>query len=211
MCLEIFSKNIFVLNLQKREDRLEHIRKQLKKINCENYTVINSIDGSSISNPTSLKNGMYGLILTYIELYNSIKNNSPQELIIIEDDCVFHNDFCEEVVKYFENIPSDWSILYFGGNHNVHGGHIPPLKINDNVLKVHSTFSAHCIVIKFSIFEELVKNLMNFNIENDVLMSRIQKEKSCYTTSKKITWQINTHSDIEDRYVNYDWLLKDGK
>jgi hypothetical protein len=58
------------------------------------------------------------------------------------------------------------------------------------------------------IFEKIIEQLKTFEIENDVLLSLIQKNFSCYTTSEKITWQINTHSDIENNYVNYDWILK---
>ena len=209
MCIEKFSKNIFVLNLKKREDRLEHIKRQLKKIGCDNYSIIECVDGSLVENPTTIKNGAYGLILTYYKIYEEIKNKNLNELIIIEDDCVFDKNFCNEIINFKNNIPEDWSILYFGGNHNTHVGSGGPLRINDYVHKVHSTFSAHCIVIKFQIFEKLIHLLGTYNREADVVLSYLQKEHSSYTTNKKITWQINSYSDIEGTYVNYDSILKD--
>jgi hypothetical protein len=58
------------------------------------------------------------------------------------------------------------------------------------------------------VFEELINNLKDFNIENDVMLSNLQKSHPSYSTLEKITWQIESFSNIEDRYVNYDWILK---
>jgi GR25 family glycosyltransferase involved in LPS biosynthesis len=209
MCLNKISENIFVFNLKKREDRLLHIIKQLEKIGCEKYEIVESIDGNNIDNPSPIKNGAYGLVMTYVKLYEEIKNKNLQEIILIEDDCVFSENFCDEIESFYKNIPNDWSVLYFGGNHNTHVGVEKPKKINDFVNKVHNTFSAHCVVIKFEIFKKIIESL-NENIkEVDVILSYLQKQYSCYTTNNKITWQINNHSDIEGVYINYDWILRD--
>jgi len=211
MCLNKFSKNIFILNLKKREDRLQHITKQLKKIGCQNYKIIESVDGQYLNNLSTIKNGAYGLVMTYFKLYEEIKDKNLQEIILIEDDCVFSDDFCNEIELFYHNVPNDWSILYFGGNHNTHAGSEKPIKINNFVSKVHNTFSAHCVVIKFEVFKKII-NFLNENVkEVDVVLSYLQKENSCYTTNKKITWQINSHSDIENVYINYDWILKNNE
>jgi GR25 family glycosyltransferase involved in LPS biosynthesis len=208
MTLNDITNEIYVLNLKKREDRLNHIKKELKKINCNNYSIVESIDGNQIENKTNLKNGMYGLILTYLKIFNLSKNNDSTNIIIIEDDCVFSEDFCEKIETFLSEVPNDWKMLYFGGNHNTHMNYTQPLKISKNVIKLINTFSAHCIVLKKEIFTEIIEDLTKLNIENDVLLTMYQKKYPSYSTSEKITWQLDNHSDIENKYTNYDWILK---
>lgn len=208
MCLNKITNEIYVLNLKKRNDRLNHIKKELEKIFCENYTVVESVDGSKIENPTKLKNGMFGLIMSYLKIYELSKNNDSDSLIIIEDDCVFSKEFCEKIEIFIEEVPNDWKLLYFGGNHNTHMNYTQPLKISENVIKLINTFSAHCIVLKKEIFNEIIEDLKKLNIENDVLLTTYQKKYPSYSTSEKITWQLDNHSDIENKYTNYDWILK---
>jgi GR25 family glycosyltransferase involved in LPS biosynthesis len=208
MCLNNLTSEIYVLNLKKRDDRLAHIERQLAKINCKGYNVIEAIDGYSVENPTNLKNGMYGLILTYFKIYEQTKNINSESIIIIEDDCVFSNNFCTVFQGFIQEVPDDWKILYFGGNHNKHMGAEEPQKVSENVIKVHNTYTAHCIVIKKDLFFDFIDELKKLNIENDILFAEFQKRFPCYSTSEKITWQVNNHSDIENRYINYDWLLK---
>jgi GR25 family glycosyltransferase involved in LPS biosynthesis len=208
MCLNKITNEIYVLNLKKRDDRLNHIKKELEKIFCENYTIVESIDGSKIENPTKLKNGMFGLIMTYLKIYELSKNNDSDSLIIIEDDCVFSKEFCEKFEIFIEEVPNDWKLLYFGGNHNTHINLEQPKKISKNVIKLINTYSAHCVIIKKDVFFKFIDELKEFKIENDVLLVNFQKKYPSYSTSEKITWQINNHSDIEEKYTNYDWLLK---
>ena len=55
------------------EKKLPFIIKQLEKIGCEKYEIVESIDGNNIDNPSPIKNGAYGLVMTYVKLYEEIK------------------------------------------------------------------------------------------------------------------------------------------
>jgi hypothetical protein len=63
-------------------------------------------------------------------------------------------------------------------------------------------------VLKKEIFNEIIEDLKKLNIENDVLLTNYQKKYPSYSTPEKITWQLDNHSDIENKYTNYDWILK---
>lgn len=206
MTLDNISNKIYVLNLKTRTDRREHIVNQLQKINCNNYIIIDAIDGKELVNTTRLTNGMLGLNHTYLKIYDEWVKESPDNIIIIEDDCVFLDNFNEELLNYMSNIPSDWEMLYFGGNHNYHVGSQTE-KINDYCIKLNNTYTAHCVVLKNYVFEEFIKNIRSMEIENDVYMATLQKKYNAYSTSKKITTQLPNFSDIENRLVDYSWLI----
>jgi GR25 family glycosyltransferase involved in LPS biosynthesis len=208
MSLNKYFDSIYVINLKKRGDRKIHIVEQLSKIQCNNYTLFEGVDGDLIDNPSKLKKGMYGLVKTYINIFDSWVKNKTSNIVIIEDDCIFSGNFNEELFTLMGDIPNDWEMIYFGGNHNLHVGSTQPKKINENIIKLHNTYSAHCVVLKDYVFEELVNRLKNLDIENDVFMSKLQNKYNAYSTSKKITWQLSGISNIEGADVNYDWLLK---
>lgn len=207
MNLNELSDSIYVINLKERKDRLEHIISELKKIECQNYTIFEAVDGKTIHNETKLKTGMFGLINTYLNLYNEWKLQKKDNILIIEDDCVFVPNFNEKLELYIKSVPENWEMMYFGGNHNYHMGNKTE-KINENCIKLTNTYSAHCVILKDYVFEELIENLKTFKIENDVMMANLQKKFNAYSPVNKLTTQIPSYSDIEQRFVDYNWLIK---
>lgn len=207
MKINDLSKNIYVLNLKKRLDRKKHIESQLSKINCGDYSLIESVDGDSLINPTRLKNGMYGLIKTYLKIYEDLSKKNYEDVLIVEDDCIFCEDFNLLLEKYISNVPDDWDFLYFGANHNYHMGNVTQ-KINEEVIKLNNSYSAHCVLFKKKVFDDLILNIMNFSIENDVMMANLQKKYNAYSSSVTLTTQLANFSNIENKLSDYGWLIK---
>jgi hypothetical protein len=115
--------------------------------------------------------------------------------------------FNDKLGEYIENVPSDWDMIYFGANHNYHMG-MKTLKINDKCIKLNKSYSAHCVLLKKQVFEELIQNIKNFSIENDVMMANLQNKYNAYSSSEALASQIESYSNIENKVVNYDWLIK---
>ena len=201
------TKNIYVINLKRRRDRLEHIEDQLEKIGCDNYKLIEAVDGHKQNNPTKLSNGMYGLVLTYFKIFDKWIQDNDGYILIIEDDCVFLEDFNSKLETYLKNVPENWDMIYFGGNHNGHVGYTT-LPVNDFCVKLNNTFSAHCVLLKDTVFVELIDGLKNFEWFNDVLMARLQSKYNAYSSIPNLTTQLPSFSNIEDKFVNYEWLIK---
>jgi GR25 family glycosyltransferase involved in LPS biosynthesis len=207
MNLNDLSDSIYVINLKEREDRKVHIISELKKIECKNYTIFEAIDGQKLQNNTKLKTGMFGLINTYLNLHEEWSKTNSENILIIEDDCVFMQNFNDDLELYIKNVPTNWEMLYFGGNHNYHMGSKTE-KINEFCVKLNNTYSAHCVLMKKKVFEELIENLKTFEIENDVMMANLQKKFNAYSPTNKLTTQTPSYSNIEERFVDYNWLMK---
>lgn len=207
MKLDNLSNSIYVINLKERTDRKNHILNELSKINCEKFNLFEGINGNEIINNTKLSNGMFGLVKTYLKIYEDWKMSPKENILIIEDDCIFVDGFNEKLLKYIENVPDDWEMLYFGANHNYHMGS-KTTKINDYCIKLNNSYSAHCVLFKPYVFDELILSLLNFNIENDVMMSNLQKKYNSYSSIPNLTSQIASFSNIQNENVNYDWLIK---
>jgi GR25 family glycosyltransferase involved in LPS biosynthesis len=207
MKLNNLSNLIYVINLKERLDRKEHITTQLKKIDCENYILFEGVNGKSIENPTRMPSGMFGLIKTYLKMYDDWKKNPQENILIIEDDCVFVDGFNKKLEEYISNVPNDWDMLYFGANHNYHMGK-KTITINEKCIKLNNSYSAHCVLIKPHVFEELIFGIQTFTIENDVMMSNLQKKYNAYSSSEALTTQLVSYSDIQNKVMDYNWLIK---
>jgi hypothetical protein len=113
MNINDLSKNIYVINLKERTDRKLHIENQLNKIDCKNYKLFEGVDGNSLTNPTKLKNGMFGLVKTYLNIHEEWSKKDAENILLIEDDCLFLDDFNKKLEEYINNVPSDWDIEEF--------------------------------------------------------------------------------------------------
>ena len=145
--------------------------------------------------------------MSNLDIIRESKKNKYNTILIIEDDCVF-NDEIINADTFFDSLPNNWDMLYMGGNHNTHMGIQPPQKINDKIVKLHSTYSAHFIGIKSTIFDQ-IENLLEIGEQPlDVEYVKLQKIFNCYSFTPALTSQLVNFSDIQDTTTDYNWLMK---
>ena len=111
MTLNDLSDSIYVINLKERLDRKEHITNQLKNIDCKNYILFEGVNGKKTENPTKMPAGMFGLIKTYLNMYNDWKKSPKDNILIIEDDCIFVDDFNDKLNEYIKHVPKKTFML----------------------------------------------------------------------------------------------------
>ena len=202
---ERFDKS-YCINLDKRPDRLENFNNQVIKYNLGNYIRVSAFDGDSLGYDTKITNGIsngnFGLLKTNINIIDDAISNKLNSILIMEDDCYF----TEEIVNidtYFNYLPNDWDMLYMGGNHLA-----LPLFVNEKVGKIDSTYTAHFVGIKSTVFQEILKISESKIQPIDVLYSLIQKSYNAYTFTPAIAKQKPGFSNIEKVMVNYDPFIK---
>jgi GR25 family glycosyltransferase involved in LPS biosynthesis len=200
---------VYCINLDRRPDRLENFEGQVKKYNLGEYVRFSAYDGKklNLTNNYNLKPGEIGIIKSNLDIIKEAKINNYKTILIIEDDCVF-NDNIITVDSFFELLPDDWDMLYMGGNHNTHVGATQPQKVNDKILKLHSTYSAHFVGIKSSIFDQIESLLERGKHPIDVEYVMLQKVFNCYSFTPALTSQLVNYSDIQESVTDYSWLIK---
>lgn len=104
-----FSLKTYVVNLKKREDRKEEMKKLFSNINFNNYEFFEAVNGSEIPLTLEIKNlfegndfgnrkGIIGCALSHYNLWlNLAKDNANEYYIIVEDDIEISNNFSEEL------------------------------------------------------------------------------------------------------------------
>lgn len=72
-----------------------------------------------------------------------------------EDDCVFDSDFWSRAFDAIAELPPDWDILYFGGQHCIHGRPRPDV-YSENLYSVKNVNRLHAYAVKLSTLPRLI-------------------------------------------------------
>jgi GR25 family glycosyltransferase involved in LPS biosynthesis len=200
---------VYCINLDKRPDRLQNFDSQVAKYNLGDYTRISAVDGTQLKSSEQspiLKPGELGLIMTNLKIIEDAKKNNYSKILILEDDCFFTDEILN-IQNYFDMLPKDWDMLYMGGNHNTHMGINPPIKINEKIVKLHSTYSTHLIGMKSTVFDHIEVILNKKNKPIDVNYVTLQKIFNVYSFYPAIAKQIVDFSDIQSKVTDYSNLI----
>jgi GR25 family glycosyltransferase involved in LPS biosynthesis len=195
---------IYCINLERRPDRRENALIEFSKID-EEFEFFTGIDGSLLNVKSKIKPGHVGCVLSHLNLYKKIKEEDNEIVLITEDDVIFCNNFISKYKEVIKQVPDDWTLLYFGGNHN----NLIPNMISKNVHRLSKTYTTHCYLVKKSKIDILIEEFDRpniFNEEVDVHLSNIQIKYPCYGFIPHLAWQTPGYSDIENDYRDYNFL-----
>jgi hypothetical protein len=105
---------VILINLKRREDRLEKAVEELMKTNW-NYEVFEAYDGKYMTIPSWFKAspGAFGCLQTHLAIYNSLVKKSFESCLILEDDFIL----ADNAIQTIENtpFPGQWTMIYLGG------------------------------------------------------------------------------------------------
>lgn len=207
--LNNFFDKVFYINLERRNDRRIKVEETLINSGIKNFERFEGVDGQQIDfskykKEIKLLKGELGILETHISLIQKAKDENLQSILIFEDDILFTNEI-GKVKEYLESVPSDWDMIYFGGNHR-YGK--TPVKINDKVLKINKTVSAHCIGIRSTMYDTILALISDRKKPIDYYYASIQTIFNCYCFTPSIGLQEIGFSDIQNKFVNYNRYFK---
>src|SRR5207253_1313939 len=111
----------WLINLDRRADRLEHTRAQLERINVRHVRRFQAFDGHRLQltsrYPGWVRKGAVGCYLSHLAVLKQA-HARREPCIILEDDLVLTPDFAEAFNAFFEAVPEDWDVIILsGGEH----------------------------------------------------------------------------------------------
>lgn len=125
-----FFRDIYVINLKHRNDRLKTIDSELSKLSCK-YNTFNAIYGKNIPmlkdycinhniiEPSwTYSNAQLGCLMSHRTIWENnflSYNENPEWILILEDDCVFDTKLTTTILReYLRNLPDDALHFKFG-------------------------------------------------------------------------------------------------
>jgi len=206
--MNLLQHTLFI-NLEERTDRLGHVTEELHKIN---------IAGERVP-AKKTANGALGCTLSHIKCIELAKERKYPHVFICEDDITFLQPtvFMESLRKFQDSSYSDnFDVLIIGGNN------CPPFeKIDDYAIRVSNCQTTTGYIVREHYYDTLIRNfkesasnllrnqdrIKEFAI--DIFWKRLQSCGNWYMIVPATVVQYENYSDIENRRVNYEYLMTD--
>ncbi len=202
---------VYLINLDKRRDRLERCLDIFRKNNVEDLVerfsgiIPNPSDDIPFTPDTEkIKVPLYGCLLSHIEIIKEAKRKKLRSILILEDDVEFIN--IDKIDSSIEQLfKKDWSLFYLGTNL-----HIPLERCDENLLILKKGFATHAIAYHENFYDFYLEAFQKREIKIiDVwLAEQGQENFNCYCSYPITAVQVSNHSDIHDAFADYSWMEK---
>ena len=204
----------FVVNLERRPDRLEHIKKELDYIGWD-YEVFKAVD----------LNNHGGCSLSHVEILKIAKERNYESVMVIEDDCTFL-PYSKKLVERLDNEIGeiDFGIINLAPtlNRPVRQSGDLPLFLDITNLPPkqeheRGIFATNILIYHNSIYDKVLEiekpeNLGYYAID-DFLYQFVYPIKQSYTPLLPLAPQMSSWSDVSHGQYNnfytqtYNWNL----
>ena len=196
-----FFDKVYCLNLDSRDDRWQQCLQQFQK---HNLTVerVSAINGHKLNlNIPGVKPGAIGCSLSHQLAIRLARQNQYNSVMILEDDVEFADDLQQQFSEYVNQMPDNWDIIYFGGNHQN-----PIIPVSANVSRIQFSYAAHAVAFRHTVYDMLLEFSSNLQVAVDVAFAHAQYRSNAFVFTPHLAWQRDSFSDIEQTDVSYQFL-----
>jgi hypothetical protein len=162
-----------------------------------------AIDGARVTVPPAWGGpaGAYGCLLSNVALVEDARRQSWPSILIFEDDVGFDPAFVLKFPRFFEQVPSDWDMLFFGGMHRSE-----PIPVSPNVVRLTGTTSTYAYAVRETAYDAFIALNAGTFEPVDVTNLELQRRLNCYCFLPHLAWADADYSDTHGRSVNPWWL-----
>lgn len=210
--------HVLVINLDKDTERWEKCQKELEKAELQAIR-IPGIYGPDMSDTEYKKNTTctcyyfctrkeVGCWLSHRKCWQYIVDNNIESALILEDDCIFDQDFQKKLKQYSKDIPENWDMILLGMLLECTKQTCGPLSkfanqarkiltgqrdenkyISENVYKPNSFQGAHGYIVSRKCAEKLLSLLYLADGGVDIAIARQLQYIKCYAVTPSIIRQ----------------------
>lgn len=223
---EYFDK-VYCINLDKRKDRWLEIQEEFQKneIEVERFSAIegNPMGWKHVLEDQGKLNhikkqsfiGAAGCMASHVNLWKTAKKNGYDNILIVEDDCIFRENLQQLFSQRISEVPNNWDLLYFGGVHKTCNGKYLPESVSDYVLKCARMITTTCYAIKSSCYDLAIDTVLENEpvfhaVVDGYLAAYIQPKCNAYAFAPPFAWQRAGYSDIQGGRRDYKWMKENN-
>ena len=138
--------------------------------------------------------------MTHLFILKYAKQLNLKNILILEDNIEFHENFVEYAQEALNQLPEDWDMLYFGGNHS-----IPPYKHRDNIYRVERTLNSYAIAINNKAFDRTIEELSIIGNLVEDNYARLQSKHKVFVSRPHLIWPKDSIVSLAE-YNNWNEL-----
>ena len=189
-----------VINMDSYSERMCFIPGEMEKIGMqwERFLAVN---------PPGICDPNIGSAYSHIE----VMRDYPDELLVCEDDVMFIEGAKDIFDKSFAQLPSDWDMLYLGGNVKM-----PAKRYSENLF--HVTEGVHCTHAILYSKKGIEITLKNYDVFTNEIKSHDhwlfcvgQKIMECFICFPVIAYQRPGFSHPRNGYMDYYSEMKENE
>ena len=157
-----------------------------------------------------LRNGVIGCGLSHILLWNVILRLGHNEVLILEDDVEFVDNFRENFTLAYDELPSNWDIFYL--ENRMWPKEEQKMKITPRISRCHPV-GTYGYMIKRKVIEYFVKSTCFSLIDLDItLKENVLPNVNCYVADPTLIKEKSVSDGVMSREgiwksLTYDWKL----
>jgi hypothetical protein len=174
---------VIVLNLDRRTDRLEAITHQLNtlQINWHRWPAIDHINTDMTPIYCNVMNNINRLFYSQWKGY--------KQVLLLDDDCEFVNNFYEKFDEIWPQIPHDWDTVSFGDHI------VSATTITDKIQKVQESWGGHATAVKMICLPILFNGFKGINFA-DIELNAMSDKLNRYVIEPGLVGQGRYVSDL---------------
>jgi glycosyl transferase family 25 len=199
-----FIDAVVIINLDRRPDRLEHVNRELQKIN--------ELDVSKIHRFAAIDNHLVGCLSSHLGVLQLAKHQQWKNVLILEDDFTFIDDansFITKLHKFWDNFSDTFGFVQLTSNCSIQPDknvfvypHPPQEKTTNGAgYFVHS----RCYNLLIDEFEKSVEPLrktgQHWNYANDMAWNNIRDKIPTFIFVPRLGHQYANFSDLSLREI----------
>jgi len=209
--LNNYFDKIYCINLERRGDRREAMSNTFRELHIE-VEIVKAIEGNEwhwkfdkYPHPLRGFDGVAGGTSTQIRIIREAIKKKYKSILILEDDCVFVDQFNEVFDHKIKHVPYYWDMIYLGGLYNKDG--VKPVIYNDDVIQSFDMMSTHAYALHKRIFARVIDRMMlgspYLTNSADGFLCTMQKECQAFAFNPPLVWQKADYSDIQHGHRDY--------
>jgi GR25 family glycosyltransferase involved in LPS biosynthesis len=210
--------NVYLINMDKDTDRLKKVTKECDKVNIK-FERFSGIKVSDLSQNILDKyvpeetqkygtDGMIGCGLSHLFVWQDAIKKNYKNILVLEDDVHFTDDFNEYLDNIMEELPKDYDILYLG-----YSELLCRKQTNSSFNYIHKPifpFGTHAMIISNKGLKKLLKIITKIDEHIDRKIANNINKLNIYASQKKIVnqlWINSNNSDLSNnqfpKIINY--------
>ena len=180
---------VYVINMDKDKERMYILDKKMKELGIK-YQRITGVDGKKVypkyKDKTKLRPGQIGCLLSHLNILNDAIKNKYDNILVLEDDILFHRNFHNEFKKKYNKLmknEKNYDLIYLGCHQSLNGdGYWSRIKMKEEYYENNTTDGTFAMLINKNIFQDIINFVENLELPIDTAISKYILSNNKYKT-----------------------------
>lgn len=176
---------VYVINLDRRTDRMERLDLQLKKLGIE-YEKVSAVDAKA--------EGIQPQTAGKLSHQSVISQLNTSKALILEDDALFVDDFQQRFDEVMPDLPNDWDVFYLGVLLQPNIGKL--VQVNKHWHRQVMSVGMHAYCVNPDKTDYFAQELNKYDGWVDVCFRLLASKTKAYVAQPNLVTQFPSFSDL---------------